>query len=179
MAKGQSERLFPMIDEILTEAGVDFGDLDAVAVGTGPGNFTGIRIAVSAARGLALSLDIPAVGVTLFEALACGTTGPTLRTIGGPRDQVYFMGPNDTAIALAKIHDLPPQPAGTLVVGHRSDEVAEALGLSSQPAAFAPASAIARVAATRWRKTTTPPAPLYFRAPDAAPSRVVPPEIVP
>lgn len=69
MARGQAERLFPLCEEVLAEAGADWKALDAIAVGTGPGNFTGIRIAVSAARGLALSLGVHAIGVTGFTAL--------------------------------------------------------------------------------------------------------------
>lgn len=71
--KGQAERLIPMLEELLTGAGKNWSDLDLIAVGIGPGNFTGVRISVSAARGLALSLGIPAVGVSVFEALAFGT----------------------------------------------------------------------------------------------------------
>jgi hypothetical protein len=52
MDKGQAERLMPLLEEVLAEAGLDWHDLAAVAVGTGPGNFTGVRIAVAAARGL-------------------------------------------------------------------------------------------------------------------------------
>ena len=70
MEKGQAERLMPLISELLAEAGVVLADVTAIAVGTGPGNFTGVRIAVAAARGLALGLGVPAIGVTRLEALA-------------------------------------------------------------------------------------------------------------
>ncbi len=166
-----------MIDEVLAEGDVTLRDLDAIGVGTGPGNFTGIRISVSAARGLALSLNIPAVGVSLFEALAVGTDGPLLRTIAAPRGEVYYMGPADNGITQGAIEDIPAQAAGTVAVGERSDDVAAHLGIPSQPAAFAAAAAIARVAATRWHGDVKPPAPLYVRAADAAPSRTVAPEI--
>ncbi|OYW58073.1 MAG: tRNA (adenosine(37)-N6)-threonylcarbamoyltransferase complex dimerization subunit type 1 TsaB, partial [Rhodobacterales bacterium 12-65-15] len=68
MEKGQAERLMPLLEEILADGGIGWHDLSALAVGTGPGNFTGVRIAVAAARGLALGLKIPAIGVTLLEA---------------------------------------------------------------------------------------------------------------
>ena len=68
MAKGQAERLMPMLEDVLADAGAVREELDAIGVGTGPGNFTGVRIAVAAARGLSLALGIPAVGVTGFEA---------------------------------------------------------------------------------------------------------------
>ncbi|PJE34371.1 tRNA (adenosine(37)-N6)-threonylcarbamoyltransferase complex dimerization subunit type 1 TsaB, partial [Pseudooceanicola lipolyticus] len=54
MSRGQAERLLPLLEDMLDRAGLGWRDLDAIGVGTGPGNFTGIRIAVSAARGLAL-----------------------------------------------------------------------------------------------------------------------------
>ena len=62
MARGQAEHLMPMLEEVLAAQGLTWADLDAIGVGTGPGNFTGIRISVAAARGLALGLGIPAVG---------------------------------------------------------------------------------------------------------------------
>ena len=70
MTKGQAERLFPLLEELLAEAGLAWSDLDAIGVGVGPGNFTGVRISVAAARGLALSLGIPAIGVSATEAAA-------------------------------------------------------------------------------------------------------------
>ncbi|MEF9603437.1 tRNA (adenosine(37)-N6)-threonylcarbamoyltransferase complex dimerization subunit type 1 TsaB, partial [Paracoccus sp. PXZ] len=76
MARGQAERLFPLLEELLAEAGVAWRDLSAIGCGIGPGNFTGIRISVAAARGLALSLGIPAVGVSVTEAAAHGLPRP-------------------------------------------------------------------------------------------------------
>ena len=67
MGRGQAERLFPLLEELLAEGGVTWRDLTALGVGTGPGNFTGIRISVAAARGLALSLG-PAVPLILQGA---------------------------------------------------------------------------------------------------------------
>ena len=59
MTRGQAERLMPLLEDLLAEAGASWRDLARIGVGIGPGNFTGVRIAVSAARGLALSLKIP------------------------------------------------------------------------------------------------------------------------
>src|SRR5262245_17922178 len=67
MAQGQAERLFPALEELLARNNTAYADLDRVAVTTGPGSFTGLRIGLSAARGLRLALGIPVVGVpTLF-----------------------------------------------------------------------------------------------------------------
>lgn len=80
MKRGQAERLFPMLEDFLESRHISWSDLAAVGVGTGPGNFTGTRIAVSATRGLALALGIPAIGTSRFEAIAflaheAGTAG--------------------------------------------------------------------------------------------------------
>ncbi|MEN8738203.1 MAG: tRNA (adenosine(37)-N6)-threonylcarbamoyltransferase complex dimerization subunit type 1 TsaB, partial [Phaeobacter gallaeciensis] len=91
MTRGQAERLMPLLEEVLATGGATWADLDAIGVGVGPGNFTGIRIAVSAARGLALGLGVPAVGIDGFDARAA--TG-TLPGIPAPRDQVYAALPD-------------------------------------------------------------------------------------
>jgi len=70
IGRGHAERLMPMIEAMLSEAGLGFDDLDRIAVTTGPGSFTGIRVGVAAARGLALALGIPAVGIGSLDALA-------------------------------------------------------------------------------------------------------------
>jgi tRNA threonylcarbamoyl adenosine modification protein YeaZ len=84
MTRGQAERLMPLLEECLSDAGFGWSDLTAIGVGIGPGNFTGIRIAVSAARGLALALDIPAVGVDGFDAREKPGSVPG---VPAPRDQ--------------------------------------------------------------------------------------------
>lgn len=84
MSRGQAERLMPMIAELLAELSLAPRDLRAVAVCEGPGNFTGIRIAVAAARGLALSTGRPALGVGRLDALAeTEAWGLGLRLSGG------------------------------------------------------------------------------------------------
>ena len=89
MQKGQAERLMPMLEGVLAEGGLAWRDLKALAVGTGPGNFTGVRIAVAAARGLSLGLGIPAVGVTRLEAQAYGLPRPITVIEDARRGEVY------------------------------------------------------------------------------------------
>jgi tRNA threonylcarbamoyladenosine biosynthesis protein TsaB len=69
IGRGHAERLMPMIEAVLGEAGISFGNLDRVGATVGPGSFTGVRIGVAAARGLSLALDIPAVGIGSLDAL--------------------------------------------------------------------------------------------------------------
>jgi tRNA threonylcarbamoyladenosine biosynthesis protein TsaB len=65
-------RVLEDIDVLLQEAGVEPGELDALAVGIGPGSFTGVRMGLAVARGLAFSLDLPVAGVSTLDALAAG-----------------------------------------------------------------------------------------------------------
>jgi tRNA threonylcarbamoyladenosine biosynthesis protein TsaB len=70
MGRGQSERLVPMVDDVLARAGIAYTDLNLVAVTVGPGAFTGLRIGLSTARAFATALDIPVTGVTTMDVFA-------------------------------------------------------------------------------------------------------------
>lgn len=175
-ARGQGEALFPLLEDMLERGGATWRDLDAIGVGIGPGNFTGIRISVSAARGLALSLEIPAVGVSLLEAVALGTDGPVLSCLSAPRDQAYVQGRStkaDIAPHLTEIAGIAAawQQPGLTCVGSAAEVIANHLGADHAPACYAPGSAVARLAATRWQENTIPPAPMYLKPADAAPAR--------
>lgn len=69
-ARGHAETLFPILQAKMKEAALEFSELDGIAVTIGPGTFTGLRIGLAAARGLAVSQDIPCIGITTLEALA-------------------------------------------------------------------------------------------------------------
>jgi len=168
MQKGQAERLFPLLEEVLTGGGITWSDLTAIGVGIGPGNFTGIRISVSAARGLALSLGIPAVGVSSFEAQAIDTPRPVLSLIDARRDQVFVQELSDGPAT-------PPQVIPRSEFAGRTGDT-NTIG----PSETVSAVAIARITANRFTDPTQPrPAPLYVRAPDAAPPRDPAPVILP
>nr|WP_290442884.1 tRNA (adenosine(37)-N6)-threonylcarbamoyltransferase complex dimerization subunit type 1 TsaB [Rhodovulum tesquicola] len=170
MGRGQAERLMPILQAILDEAGLGWEALDGIGVGIGPGNFTGIRIAVAAARGLALGLSVPAIGVSGFEAMAEGAAGPVLVALPGPRGTVYLQ-PLADGMALA-----PPRQAAP-------EEMADALPPGARligPGGFdGIAPRIARIAATRLGRALPRPAPLYLRPADAAPPADPPPVILP
>ena len=170
MAKGQAERLLGLCQDLLTAQGIAFDALSAIGVGIGPGNFTGIRISVSAARGLALGLGIPAVGVSNFEALRLGISGPCACAVDARRDQVYFQafgaaGKADAPVLCAS--DALPPFNGPLI------------GATGEAPRYPVAEAIARIAATRYATNITRPAPLYLRPADAAPARDTAPTILP
>ncbi|WP_415182526.1 tRNA (adenosine(37)-N6)-threonylcarbamoyltransferase complex dimerization subunit type 1 TsaB [Phaeovulum sp.] len=169
MAKGQAERLMPMLEEMLARHGIHWRDLTALGVGIGPGNFTGVRLSVSAARGLALALRIPAIGVSLLEARALDLPRPLTVVEDARRGQVYaqHFGP-DSAPELISLDQL------TVVAGALTGSAAGALGalLPGVPvlaAALPLPVAIARIAAARYPHPQPRPAPLYLRAADASP----------
>jgi len=90
--KTHSERLMPLLDSMLTESAVDREKIDAIAVAAGPGSFTGLRIGLATARGLAQGLTIPAVPVCTLEALAEAVPTPgalICPLLDARRNQVY------------------------------------------------------------------------------------------
>ncbi|SMR82671.1 tRNA threonylcarbamoyl adenosine modification protein YeaZ [Aliiroseovarius halocynthiae] len=168
MAKGQAERLFPLLEEVQAEANMAWADLAALGVGIGPGNFTGIRIAVSAARGLALSLGIPAIGVSSLEAQVVDAPRPVWSLIDARRDHLY-----------AQSFSAEGNGAPDLI---SADEIDALSGARIGPNLdHSPAPAIARIAAERMQSgdTLDRPAPLYIRTADAAPPRDPAPVILP
>ncbi len=190
MKRGQAEALMPLLDATLNSRGLAYSDLDAIAVGVGPGNFTGIRISVSAARGLALSLGIPAIGVTTFEVMAFQHMGNSvLVSLEAPRGQAYVQ-PFRRGLPAGEARLIDPEAPprdlqmsfGMDVIGHRADEIAKGFEASFHEAriddlprrlcliADAKLSNGAAIAA---------PTPLYIRPPDAAPSSDPPPVILP
>ena len=180
MQKGQAERLMPLLEEVLSGAGKTWSDIDRIGVGIGPGNFTGIRISVSAARGLALSLDIPAIGVSALEAMAFAPTqhASTLAVLDARQGNVYKHlfakgGQAVSAPSLCAEDEIQTgSPQGTeLIVGFNSASLAARLGaMAIETSATDTIIAIARIAATR-APDGTRPAPLYLRPADAAPPR--------
>jgi len=187
MDRGQAEALMPLLEELLTRRGLGWRDLDAIGVGLGPGNFTGIRIAVSAARGLALGLGRPAIGVSGFEGMAWGETGPLLVSLPAPRDSVYLqameggvaLGPPRQAPVAAPPCDLD-LPDGARIIGHAADALGAALGLPAETRTLSDIGPrIARIAAGRLGRPTGRPAPVYVRPADASPPSDPPPAILP
>ena len=179
MDRGHQERLAPLTAETVRRAGVAFDRIDRVAVTVGPGSFTGLRVGLAFAKGLALALDRPCAGVGTLEALAA--SGPaadlTAAVIDARRDQVYLqvfadgapvMAPDvlplgEAAARLAELHS-----GGTVrLVGPGAPLLEGLFGAARiDPLPFPDPQAVAVLAASR-PAPTAPPRPLYLRAPDA------------
>lgn len=149
MAKGQAESLFPLIDDLLKSHDLAYSDLNRIGVGIGPGNFTGIRISVSAARGLALALGIPAIGVSNFEATAHPHARPVTVEIAAPRDMAYVQSfssdgtKSDPIMTPASGGHIPLAPIDALIeniaiIAETAEEIAPATPLYIKPADAAP-----------------------------------------
>lgn len=190
MARGQSERLVPMIGEVMAQWGGGFAALDALAVTTGPGGFTGVRIGLATARGLALARRLPLIGVSSFEVAAAAATPAeragrqVLAVLDSKRDEIFAQlfdaaltplgGPLEVALdGLAAA--LPPESRDRPLVvtgdaGARALQALEAAGHGDAvlAAAAGPADAalLAECAARRDPAAAGPVQPVYLRPPD-------------
>jgi tRNA threonylcarbamoyladenosine biosynthesis protein TsaB len=188
MKRGHAEALMPLIGRVMDEAAIGFAALDRIAVTTGPGSFTGLRVGLSAARGIALAADKPVVGVTTLTAYAAPVVSgngepPVIAAIDARHDQVYFQ---------------VVRGDGGALVSPRIGPIEEALRASQFGSPHLVGNA-ARLLAERWPKDAPPPfqvdvlpapditwvawlgaavnpatalaRPYYLRAPDAKPAK--------
>jgi tRNA threonylcarbamoyladenosine biosynthesis protein TsaB len=190
MARGQSEALMPMVRAALEEAGSTFPQLDLLAVTVGPGGFTGLRIGLAAARGMALAAGLPCLGVTTLEAVAHGIPdhergdGRVLVALDSKRADIFaqVFGPGlkpvqaPMAVLPANLHGLLSKSASSVrIAGDAAPRAAKALeeeGFTVQLSAASgvpDAAVVAEMAANRWKPgdPCPTPAPLYLRQPDA------------
>lgn len=173
MERGHAERLAPLVDELMRGAGAAFADIDRIAVTVGPGSFTGVRVGLSFARGLALALDKPCVGVSTLEALAGEGEGEGEGVRGGAipaagevylafyRDGAVVLSPGRFPLDIAAAH----VPDGALLRGPGAALLARP-GVAIEPIAHADPVVLARLATAR-DPAMHPSAPQYLRAPDA------------
>lgn len=187
LERGHAEALLPMVEAVREEAGLDYDQLDRLAVTIGPGAFTGLRIGLAAARGLSLASGLPLAGVTTLEAVAAqaqqqlATTDPVLAVLDARRGQVYAQAFAPDLVPLGQPAIVAPEAVAGLVPGARAAVVgtgarlvrarlAAAAALSFPDAPELPdAAVVAAIAAGEGRVAAsgTPPAPLYLRPPEA------------
>lgn len=179
MTRGHQERIAVLTREVMGEAGARFPDLTRIAVTVGPGSFTGLRVGLSFAKGLATALSIPCVGINSLEALAATAqaNGFVAGVLDAKMGQVYLqvfdggkalMAPDalDVGVAAARLAELYSGGSATLI-GSGAPLLADILpDATVLTPAFADPVAVARLAAARSAPTHSP-RPLYLRAPYA------------
>jgi tRNA threonylcarbamoyladenosine biosynthesis protein TsaB len=185
MVRGHAEALLPLIARVMDQAALDFSNLDRIAVTVGPGSFTGLRVGISAARGIALTVGRPVVGVSTLAAyaapqIAINRAQNVIAAIDARHDNVYlqvFGGAGRTTVAprIAKIAEAALASDGpTHVVGSAALLVGAAWPADRPPPVVAEAKPapdiewVARVGMAA-DASSAPPKPLYLRAPDAQP----------
>ena len=165
-------RVLADADELLEEAGAQPRELSRLVVGTGPGSFTGVRMGLAAARGLAFALDLRLAGISTLDALAAGAPG-ALPVVDAGRREVFALV--DGAPAVAAPDELVLEP-GTTCVGDgavRYREMLEALGATVPPRESELHLPRARFHAELAREFVEAETvePLYLRLPDAEQAR--------
>jgi tRNA threonylcarbamoyladenosine biosynthesis protein TsaB len=155
------------VDALLRQSGAHPRDIDAIAVGTGPGSFTGVRIGLATARGLALALGVPVAGVSTLDALAAGAPG-ALPVIDARRREVFVLQDGPRVLSPAELA-LSPE---TTCVGNgavRYRAILEAAGAEIPPDGDERHLPRARFHAQLARDFGPADAvePLYLRLPDA------------
>jgi tRNA threonylcarbamoyl adenosine modification protein YeaZ len=176
MERGHAEAAAPMLAEVLAEAHTKIADLARIAVTVGPGSFTGVRIAVSLARGLALGHEAAVIGLDTMQATAAALLGGGKPICvchrAGTSDLAYMQefagnGSASGEITLRPIADMK-LPADTLVIGTAAPLIRPDRSQLEQRHDLPDAAVFAQFAATL-PIPRLPPEPLYLRAADAKP----------
>ena len=188
MKRGHAEALMPLIGRVIKASGIGFANLDRIAVTTGPGSFTGLRVGISAARGIGLAAEKPVVGVTTLAAYAApvvnqGGEHPVISAIDARHDHVYLqvvagngspliwprVAPVAEALDAARFGAPHLVGNAAAIVGERWPKDAQApAGIDTQPA---PDIAWVGWLGAAVTPGTAPARPFYLRAPDAKPQK--------
>jgi len=186
MLRGHAEALIPLIARVLERARLTFSELDRIAVTTGPGSFTGLRVGISAARGIALAAGKPAVGLSTLAAfaaplIAADDTLPVVVAIDARHDHVYLQvfGPGGRTLVTPRLVPLREALRAAATGAPRLTGTAANMLAAAWPDDVRPPAAVeqrqapdidwvARLGAAAV-ETGLPPKPLYLRAPDAQP----------
>jgi tRNA threonylcarbamoyladenosine biosynthesis protein TsaB len=188
MKRGHAEALMPLIARVMKESGVAFASLDRIAVTTGPGSFTGLRVGLSAARGIALAADKPVVGLTTLSAYAAPVVSqnleqPVISAIDARHDQVYFQVVSGNGGSLIRPRVAPIEEAlgaarfgAPHLVGNAAQILADRWPAQAPPPFKVDAQSAPEIAWVAWlgaavSPNTAPARPYYLRAPDAKPAK--------
>jgi tRNA threonylcarbamoyladenosine biosynthesis protein TsaB len=188
MLRGHAEAIMPLIARVMDAAFVDFALLDRIAVTVGPGSFTGLRVGLSAARGLALAAAKPVVGLSTLAAYAAPVVAENgeqaiLSAIDARHDHVYFqlVGGDGSPMLKPKVapiaEALEAAQFGALhLVGNAADILAGRWPADTAPPVKVDNQAAPDITWVAWvgaavDPDSAPPRPFYLRAPDAKPPR--------
>jgi tRNA threonylcarbamoyladenosine biosynthesis protein TsaB len=184
MKRGHAEALMPLIARVMKASGTAFASLDRIAVTTGPGSFTGLRVGLSAARGIALAADKPVVGVTTLTAYAAPVVTengeqPVISAIDARHDHVYFQVVSGNGSSLIRPRVAPIEEAlgasrfgAPHLVGNAAKILSARWPADALPPFKVDAQAAPDIAWVAWlgaavSPNTAPARPYYLRAPDA------------
>jgi tRNA threonylcarbamoyl adenosine modification protein YeaZ len=186
MTRGHAEALMPLLARVMQQAKIGFAALDRVAVTVGPGSFTGLRVGIAAARGIALASGKPVVGLSTLSAyaapaMAADDSIPVAAAIDARHEQVYLQifGPGGRTLVTPRIATLREAvrlaSTGPIrIVGSAADLIAAAWTIKEPRPVLVEARAapeiewVARLGAAA-AEDQAPPKPQYLRAPDAQP----------
>jgi tRNA threonylcarbamoyladenosine biosynthesis protein TsaB len=188
MKRGHAEALMPLIARVMKDSGLAFAALDRIAVTNGPGSFTGLRVGLSAARGIALAANKPAVGITTLSAYAApvvSETGeqPVISAIDARHDQVYFQVVSGNGGSLIRPRVAPIAEAlaasrfgAPHLVGNAAHILAGRWPAQAPPPFKVDSHPAPDITWVAWlgaavSPDTAPARPYYLRAPDAKPAQ--------
>jgi tRNA threonylcarbamoyladenosine biosynthesis protein TsaB len=186
MARGHAEAVMPLVARVMDDAAMEFAALDRVAVTTGPGSFTGLRVGIAAARGIALAAAKPAIGLTTFAGfaaphIAADDSTALVTAIDARHEHVYLQvfGAGGRTIIPPRVAPLREAVRAAMagparIVGSGAGLIAAAWPRLEPPPVLVDQREacdidwIARLGAAA-SVSDEPPTPLYLRAPDAQP----------
>jgi tRNA threonylcarbamoyladenosine biosynthesis protein TsaB len=185
MIRGHAEALIPLIARVMKQSDMTFAGLGRIAVTTGPGSFTGVRVGLAAARGFGVATGVPVVGVSTLSVyaapyLAGNGKAPVVAAIDARHDHVFLQvfGPGGQTLVSPRLARLSEairaaSAAPAYVVGSAARAVADGLAKSAAPRAVDPREApdiawVAQIGAVT-PQAQSAPHPQYLRAPDAQP----------
>jgi tRNA threonylcarbamoyl adenosine modification protein YeaZ len=186
MLRGHAEMLIPLIKRVMERAKLPFGVLDRIAVTTGPGSFTGLRVGIAGARGIGLAAGKPVVGLSTLAAyaaplIAADDALPVVAAIDARHDHVYLQvfGPGGRTLVAPRICSLREALRAAASGAPRLTGTAANILAAAWPAGERRPSKVdqrsapdidwvARLGAAA-KESAAPPKPLYLRAPDAQP----------
>src|SRR5882757_5546708 len=188
MKRGHAEALMPLIARVMKQSGIAFAALDRIAVTTGPGSFTGLRVGLSAARGIALAANKAVVGLTTLTAYAAPVVSengehPVIAAIDARHDHVYFQAVSGNGGSLVRPRAAPIEEAleasrfgAPYLVGNAANILSQRWPAHALPPFKVDAQPAPDIAWVAWlgaavSPNTAPARPFYLRAPDAKPPK--------